>query len=79
MPLIEAAIGAKADLLSKKNALNYTQCNNKTFRSYAPYRSHDKEDNLNCSTRKMPFTLHRITTKLFEDMPHIEAEVCQKS
>ena len=78
-PLYKPQYGAKADFLSKKNALNYTQYKNKTFRSYAPYRSRDKEENLNCSPRKMPFTLHTITTKRFEDMPHIEAEVWQKS
>ena len=64
--------GAKTDFLPKKNALHYTQCNNETFQWNAHYRSRNMEENLICSPRKMPFTILRVITKHFIDMPLIE-------
>ena len=69
MPLIEAAICSKTDLLSKKNVLYYKESNNEIFRRYAPYRSRDMGQKPICSLRKMPLTIHRVTTKSFGDMP----------
>ena len=39
MPHNGDAIWEKPDLLSKKNALHYTQSTNEIFRKYASYRS----------------------------------------
>ena len=78
MPLIEAAIWSKTDLLSKKNALHYTQINNETFRRYAPYSCRGMEEKPICSPRRMPFFLHTVTTKRFGDVPLIGAVIWSK-
>ena len=64
--------------MAVNNALHSTQNNNETFRRYAHYTTLYMAGKLICSPRKIPFVIHRLTTKRFVDMPLIEAAIRMK-